>query len=1252
LTGDRILGSGTPRILPDSFDEDNQQELQKIVDEWSLLFNDPNGVQTPGVPSNFGLTEETADAVGNTWRYSTRKANVPPIYLETADGSEAHFMDDEGNHLVSAVIVQNPNGVDEVKYIASDYAKEQIKKSQTPERADKPTFIQRVVGKFRRQKPIPQSGQTQPSARTRARTLVLNPQRSGLRFSKTTTGPQMPDESQLNQLQKNALSTVVKTELDNLSNSFSKKLGRQQNDTNPIQESEVIDWIDNLRKTDSRRAGIEETNLHNFIVFSEIEQTQDLNFVNNLKPTMRSNVLKQAGINSAPGVDEKKRRPFNPYGQQQTSTPTAPATPATPATPSTPGAVSTPPARPLPQNPTPSQPAVAPTKPIPTLTGSGPQITPGLGNPALNISYDEKLGLYIDNSTGEYVEDLSNLVIDQHAIYDPSPLSLDDGPNYGTEFPSLPSDPNTLMQKNIPYEVVAPGVDPNTPSLEITARPLTSASKIHKSKVASSFTRAIRIRLEQHNKPNSSKKIRNENLGLLRQDLVYVDARGALPGIANPLLSDLDVVTARNLAKQAAANNEILKDPTYLDGTLVMQTPGAKVFDSSKTGYGDSLLGGFNGDPVGLREDLPIGEFYLPTPGGSRAPQTAMITALNTALQLEHAASNPKQGSTQAEIDDLRRAANNAWINASDELSGTYRSISAGRNMALQEWRRKRSLKKQTYLREQDDYIVQGMIVEQAQLLLDKHILNNPNAMAAIDNAKRGRMQERAKRINDRVRAIAARRAAGLPRAGGLYDDKPEILDPWNSPSPPTAPRQAAEIFKIRDEHRSQTLFDKITHGSPSNISDEQIEMLDVIGDLWDQSQARVGTITGPQNSLIAGQVFDNVGVAHLKAVWEYNGYTSLPVLASRDEIISALKETMPNGEPKYVLISRGVGGQAGATAAQQVQMVADALTGDRFIPGQGGKASGVGEYWSQNPNNWKTYHGKSGGTMVALVSRDGIMTNRKSYGEIFGPQSAGYGGETYESIWALYNAFGAPNSQGTNSSHGKNGVYGIAIDSLKPNPQTGTLSAQQLADLDAHIDRLTSSSTPITQGRTPDSGWGRVTLEGMKRDGRLSQSLDAALFPPLRAIQDKSGPTPEELKEIEATRDLWNAWLQQRLVHVSDLVKRLEDESTGGQAAKDNNAKMWRAIRTHMYMRGENIAAMMGYDGFAAEGVSDRQITPSQLWKAVVKGDVGRFTILNRSAMILEDGPIANYTVYKPILESIIYPDGTNATRKYGLWG
>jgi hypothetical protein len=88
------------------------------------------------------------------------------------------------------------------------------------------------------------------------------------------------------------------------------------------------------------------------------------------------------------------------------------------------------------------------------------------------------------------------------------------------------------------------------------------------------------------------------------------------------------------------------------------------------------------------------------------------------------------------------------------------------------------------------------------------------------------------------------------------------------------------------------------------------------------------------------------------------------------------------------------------------------------------------------------------------------------------------------------------------------------------------------------------------------------------------------------------------------------------------------------------------------MYMRGENIAAMMGYDGFAAEGVSDRQITPSQLWKAVVKGDVGRFTILNRSAMILEDGPIANYTVYKPILESIIYPDGTNATRKYGLWG
>ena len=1254
-------------LLPDSFDDANQKELQDVIDEWSKSFNDPNGpALTQGSVSNFGLTIEQVDSNGNTIRYSTRKPNNPPIYIEDSNSNSAHFLDDEGHHIVSAVVITDANGIDEVKYIASDYVKNEIAKSQTPAQNAKPTFIQRVLGRFRR--PANQQQQAVPSTRARVRSVTNSSTRSGLRFSKTTTGPELPDASTLIALDKAMLSVEMQNELDHREASFRKKLGKAVGDTNPLTEDELLDWISNLAKTDPRRAGIEETNLHNFLVLTDFESTKDHNLINDLKPSLRKRVMDNAKVTGT-GVDPVKRRPYKPYGPNRGNTPPAPGggttspvpvrpTPSAPPTP-TPTAPPTPsaPTPTITPSVTPSAPIVTTVTPIPRAAGSGPTITPGVGNQALGIVFEPNSGLYVDTATGEFVEDLSNLPIDQHSIYTPKPLVLDGGAGVGTVFPHLPVDTNSTLLKGIPQLRVAPGVDPNTPSLDITARPKTAAAKNHYVGVISSFANAARKRFEEHYKGGSggNKKISTEAMRP-KSELSYIDTRGAqvTSGVNQPvfpLLKDLEAIIAVQLLQNAATSNEILDGDNWLSRSVPSNNSNVKLIgDGTSNAYLDT--GGFNVERLGLDPNLPIGDFYLPDAVYRTQTTTAgMIVPINRALQLEHAANNPIPGSTQQEIDNLRQSANIAWLDAQRHLSAVHENAVDARDNALSAWRRELSTNKRRNKGLQDTYIFQGAIAEQAAHLLEKHIANNPSSLSAIENGIRTGMEDRAKRYNERLRRVAARAAQGLPRAEGLYDNQPTILNPWNSPTPPQALRTASEIVRIRDDHRAQTLFEYITHGAPAKISDEQIEMLDVLGEMYDFALAnRNQPVVGPPGSRVAGIVYPDHGTAHMGTVWQYNGFNSFPVLASREEILDMLKEVDADGQPRYVAISRGIGGKNRDSPSMQRQMVNDALTGDRFIPGQGGRASGRGEYWAQNPSGWDTFHGKAGGTMVAIISQDSKLVNRKQFGRMFGAETDGNSGESYESLWALYNALGAPNAPGgVNTSHGPSSTYGIVENSLLLGPNTKTLNSKQIAELDAHIDRLTAKGTPWVPGQRPDAGWGAVTLEGMNRDGRIDTNMKAALFP---SAAEAAAMSLEELQEIEETKDLWNAWLQQRMTHVSDLVKMLQDESAGLQGAVDNNKKILRAIRSTLFMRGENIATMMGYDGFAAEGVREASITPSQIWKHALTGSIKRLVMLNRSSMIQEHKSITNFTNYKPLLEAIQYPNGRTAILQPGNWG
>jgi hypothetical protein len=233
------------------------------------------------------------------------------------------------------------------------------------------------------------------------------------------------------------------------------------------------------------------------------------------------------------------------------------------------------------------------------------------------------------------------------------------------------------------------------------------------------------------------------------------------------------------------------------------------------------------------------------------------------------------------------------------------------------------------------------------------------------------------------------------------------------------------------------------------------------------------------------------------------------------------------------------------------------------------------------------------------------------------------------------------------NSSHGSQATFGVPLNSLKPNPNTGTLDSKQMFELEAHIDRMTNKGAPYAPGQIPDASWGAATLEGMHHRNKLSSEARRALFP---SASEAAQLTQEELQGIEDTREFWNGWLQQRLEMFKDIVRMLQDESTGGQSAKDRNKELLLALRTHLNTRAEGIATMMGYDAFST-GPSYSPVSPEMLWKYWLNGNLDRLIVLNRSGLIADNNPVKNYTDYGPILRSVTFPNGKTAELSPGTW-
>lgn len=180
------------------------------------------------------------------------------------------------------------------------------------------------------------------SQRSRRRRVTLSKtNRSGLFYpTKKQTAKQkgelLPDWDTLSDDQKSSVKSEALLALDALDSGWRKRLKKKKKDD--LSEDEILDFLAELEKVDGQRAGILKTHLHNFLILSDIEETDDFSKFNDIKPSLRKRILDAAGI-SAPSADDdgsggtsKPKPPVAPPSPPKPKTPPAPPAPPTPPT--------------------------------------------------------------------------------------------------------------------------------------------------------------------------------------------------------------------------------------------------------------------------------------------------------------------------------------------------------------------------------------------------------------------------------------------------------------------------------------------------------------------------------------------------------------------------------------------------------------------------------------------------------------------------------------------------------------------------------------------------------------------------------------------------------------------------------------------------------------------------------------------------------------------------------------------------------
>ena len=1175
---DALINAGE---LLDAFDAGSQDELKEIYENWQREFNDPNLPSPEGYVSNLGRTisrQDDVDGMGRTVLYAADVPGNPIVYIEDSDKGIAHLLDTKGRHVLS--MFTDDNG--EVRFMSGSAAAETIAR-----RGMRRPIRERIMERLNRRDSDTSPAQ-QMSLRARRIAVERSKTRSGLSFGKTTSGDiyapvgSGPEVEQGNLI----IAQNVKDQLARYDDSFRRRLNITDPDQ-PLAEDAILSYIDELAKTDARQAGIMKTRLHDFLVMTEIDETGDLNLVNNLKPSARERVLDGVPSNvRSPRKGRYALTPYRPSGARNI-------------------------------NPEDITPPILVNAPVNTMApinvpSTGIPLTPGLGNPSLGINYDPSSGLYIDSATGLFVEDLTGLPIDRTSVYDAVPRPDMDAGNY----PIVRVSPPGILPPR--YVRLAPGTDPDGAGKAGTNNVVGVARNHNEAMEMFAVSEAASL------KPGSSEAAVARILGrsrptILQNQTTRIDARNRMSAAnTDPTITSPDMHPVKNFTL-----GELLNIGQSSSGSDIMTTPKAPQWIEAGDGDLNKPIGSDSSlrpvfEKLGIDIDMPIGEFYIPSSAETSTDVTDSIASLNRALQAQHVAEIGNRITGLPAYDEDSRLVE-LWNTAADDLAANLKVAQVETSRAVDELtQNKRNKQGQWRL------LKSGHQEELLSSLLESHVVSNPVAMQALEIRKRKALESSANKRNARIRAAQARAARGI-RAAGSFDDQPDILDPWGSSNPPAAPRSLDDILSVHVQHKAEGLFENPFVNGTTQLSDEQVDALSSMGELYDLQ--RGGNRMGLPGTPYDGVQFGDTRKAMLAHMWHFNGYNSLPILATKEEMLAAAEGPLtPEGTQPVFFIARGVQG----SPAQQVQFITDMLGGDRFVPGQGGQAAGLGDYWSLQPGGWSSYHGGNGGTAIAILSPQMNIVSRDAHLELFGTQN---GTPLYESLWSIYNAIGAPDApNGVNPSHGPESRFGIAPNSILPDPKTGLFTQAQLDELNGHVARLTAEGTPGRKLRnnavwSDTSGWGEATIERSLTTGSHSGTLKRAL------TLDIVGNTPEEtLKAQEAIerRKEINSWFAQHLSWFVQLAQLRRDESLPGQVGIDNkahNAKLNRAMRSLLYMDPDVRAVLMGIDAYAADSVAMDTVLRSNLWQAIQQGAGDRIVVLNRSAMIMHREPVKVYS-------------------------
>ena len=1096
-------------------------------------------------------------------------------------------------------------------------------------------------------------------------------------------------------------SKLILEEATSMANRLASQLKRQLGlaPQDELTIAAIRDKIDDLKNQGrARESGMMINDLHDLAVLDDIIESGDVSVVDNLKPGRRHALIETLPAVLLSDTEKKRRRPFD---ISQIVTPANAA--LSQAGRRRPRVRTFTSGTPLLDEPSPDASTV-----VPQRQATGPALIPGVGDVTGTIVFQN--GKYFDTTTGRYLEDLSGLDSSSpDIIY--QPVSMDEALTNGIDFLpeewpiiQLNTGPGTPGRN---LAAIAPGV--SNPKLPSVGARRNSLNKI--TSIPESFTEAfylLRNRWRVFATGNNSQTGTAWGRSVYSTSEMLDGQGSPLLSMADGLESEEGISTyfapvnagttvggdqiralVASLRIQSRKTSNPLFAP-YLDNDLL--SPEELTVAGDATRRSGFMAGTRNWlemvDALGLRAVLPFDTIYLPSGGNDRThnkvpgqwdmfdtsdPKVRAVGHLNEAMQLDYSAkrmsdaiNSGQQSSwdsmygraagglydaTPARLAELELERDLAWRRATTSLVAAINNAQEERNQSLRDYREGRSGglvdDSPIDLYEITKFVNHGVVAEQLQSLLTKHVLTNPRIMDTLANASIRNMEQEARQANarmERLELLRAQSAALGLRNKATYtpDDIDPItllplLDPHGDGQTQNAPdRPLTDILQTLDEHAAsgfsvEPLIDPVTGVStPNTIVDEQIEALALMdyayqlsangadpSDWGYQGLPEADTKFGhlDLDSLPAEQV-EGYGNSHPEfwAMLEAAGFNGHPLLLSAGEFRELATVEDANGNRQAIPVVRGT--QSVGVVGQAANMLARLK---RAILGSGGEQHGPGEYWTGKPGSWDRSRTEATvGLLLRGRHRIGsseilITTSSSSSGN---NEDGILAGHAYNALFTIANILGAKGfPRGVNwRSHGSeykdefpglSTVNGFPI--VKFDGRTGLYDTGDLDLLQQAIDTL---MTPLDASTgSPESG--KMTVE--------NYALRNNFFPDTIIPDFKYAGTPRAAAAIEERQKL-NAFLGQNLSWIVQMAQMRRDESdpTNGPSNKQWNRRLDSAIHELVMMDPNTRATMAGYDALIRHDQSNASGSPTDHPHA----RFGDFDIWENKGNIVENRP------------------------------